>query len=80
MAMNSTTGELIAVKQVRLNTAEEQEQAAAIQNEIGLMENLRHPNIVSLLGTQRNGNKLNILMEYVPGKYCKKATQRVYGS
>jgi len=22
-----------------------------IQNEIGLMENLRHPNIVSLLGT-----------------------------
>jgi len=68
MAMNSATGELIAVKQVRLTTAEEQEQAASIQNEIGLMENLRHPNIVSLLGTQRNGNKLNILMEYVPGK------------
>jgi hypothetical protein len=65
---NSATGELIAVKQVRLTTAEEQEQAASIQNEIGLMENLRHPNIVSLLGTQRNGNKLNILMEYVPGK------------
>ncbi len=68
MAMNSATGELIAVKQVRLNTSEEQEQAVQIQNEIGLMENLRHPNIVALLGTQRNGNKLNILMEYVPGK------------
>ena len=66
--MNSGTGELIAVKQVRLSTNEEQEQAVAIQNEIALMENLRHPNIVTLLGTQRNGNKLNILMEYVPGK------------
>lgn len=63
------------MKQVRLNTAEEQEQAAAIQNEIGLMENLRHPNIVSLLGTQRNGNKLNILMEYVPGKCWGRGTQ-----
>ncbi len=68
MAMNLATGELIAVKQVRLNTSEDHEQALQIQNEIGLMENLRHPNIVSLLGTQRKGNKLNILMEYVPGK------------
>ena len=66
--MNSATGELIAVKQVRLNTNEEQEQASVLQNEIGLMENLRHPNIVALLGTERQGNKLNILMEYVPGK------------
>ena len=32
------------------------------------MENLRHPNIVCFLGTQRSGNKLNILMEFVPGK------------
>jgi len=66
--MNIGTGELIAVKQVRLNTTEELEQATAIQNEIALMENLRHPNIVCFLGTQRSGNKLNILMEFVPGK------------
>jgi serine/threonine protein kinase len=31
------------------------------------MENLRHSNIVTLLGTQRTGNKLNIIMEYVAG-------------
>ena len=68
MGMNIGTGELIAVKQVRLLTTEELEQATAIQNEISLMENLRHPNIVCFLGTQRSGNKLNILMEYVPGK------------
>ena len=68
MGMNIVTGELIAVKQVRLLTSEELEQATAIQNEIALMENLRHPNIVCFLGTQRSGNKLNILMEFVPGK------------
>lgn len=68
MGMNIGTGELIAVKQVRLNTTEELEQATAIQNEIGLMENLRHPNVVAFLDTQRQGNKLNILMEFVPGK------------
>ena len=37
------------------------------------------PNIVSLLGTQRNGNKLNILMEYVPGKVRKKCMPHTAG-
>jgi len=68
MGMNAATGELIAVKQVRLKTTEEQDQAKEIENEIKLMQDLRHPNIVSLLGTQRTGTTLNILMEYVPGK------------
>jgi len=68
MAMNATTGELIAVKQVRIKTTEEQEQAKEIENEISLMRHLRHKNIVSLIGTQRTSQKLNIIMEYVPGK------------
>ncbi len=68
MGMNVKNGELLAIKQVNLNTTEDQETAMQIQTEITLMENLRHPNIVSLLGTQRTGHKLNIIMEYVPGK------------
>lgn len=68
MGMNAQTGELIAVKQVVIKTTEDQDQAKEIENEITLMQNLRHRNIVTLLGTQRQGNKLNILMEYVPGK------------
>lgn len=51
--MNAATGELIAVKQVRLKTTEEMEQAKEIENEIKLMQDLRHRNIVSLIGTQR---------------------------
>jgi len=68
MGMNEATGELIAVKQVQIKTDDDQAQAKEIENEIRLMQDLRHPNIVSLLGTQRSGNKLNILMEFVPGK------------
>lgn len=68
IAMNVQMGELLAVKQIRFHTDQEKEQWAAVQMEIELMKDLRHPNIVALLGTERTGNKLNILMEYVPGK------------
>jgi predicted Ser/Thr protein kinase len=67
LARNEDTGELIAVKQVVLSTTEEKQQAKELATEIDLLENLRHPNIVTLLGTERTGDTLNILMEYVPG-------------
>lgn len=68
MGMNAKTGELIAIKQVVIKSTEDNDTAKEIENEISLMHNLRHPHIVTLLETQRVGNKLNILMEYVPGK------------
>eukprot|EP00457_Paulinella_chromatophora_P003004 gb/GEZN01003009.1/.p1 GENE.gb/GEZN01003009.1/~~gb/GEZN01003009.1/.p1 ORF type:complete len:634 (-),score=57.37 gb/GEZN01003009.1/:232-2133(-) len=69
-AMNLDTGELIAVKQVTLddNSEAATEALSEIQNEINVMSGLRHKNIVSLLGTDRDGTTLSILMEYVPGK------------
>ena len=63
MGMDAATGALIAVKQVRIKTTEEQDQAREIENEIKLLQDLRHPNIVTLLGTERTKDKLNILME-----------------
>jgi len=67
MAMNKATGELLAVKQIAVKQQNE-EQLQEIQKEIRMMENLSHPNIVASLGTQWKGDKLCILMEYVPGK------------
>ena len=68
MGLNAQTGQLLAIKQVQLNNDEDVEQALSLQTEISLMEKLRHPNIVSLLGSERESDKFNIIMEYVPGK------------
>jgi hypothetical protein len=68
MAMNTKTGGLLAVKQIKLNTSEDHVAALQLQTEVTLMENLSHKHIVSLLGTQKVGENLNILMEFVAGK------------
>jgi len=67
MGMNTLTGELIAIKQVKVDSKDKESQLAQFESEIQLMRQLRHPNIVCLLGTQKQGRKLNIIMEYVPG-------------
>jgi len=76
--MNTKTGEQFAVKQVTLEDSNP-EAMQEIQNEIMLMKELRHRNIVRLLGTERNGPTLSILMEYVPGKSLDSILSR-YGS
>mmetsp|Transcript_43241 Transcript_43241/g.84746 ORF Transcript_43241/g.84746 Transcript_43241/m.84746 type:complete len:249 (+) Transcript_43241:57-803(+) len=68
MGMNEVTGELIAVKQINLAEASGESQLEEIEKEVSVMRDLRHRNIVTLLGTERVDNTLNILMEYVPGK------------
>jgi hypothetical protein len=80
-AMNLSTGELIAVKQVTLDedSPSAAEALSEIENEINLMRKLRHRNIVRLLDTDREGNTLSILMEYVPGKSLDNLLQK-YGS
>jgi serine/threonine protein kinase len=79
--MNLSTGELIAVKQVTLDedSPSAAEALSEIENEINLMRKLRHRNIVRLLDTDREGNTLSILMEYVPGKSLDNLLQK-YGS
>lgn len=57
------TGYLMAVKQVLVD----EETAQEIENEINMMQNLNHKNIVGYFGTQRDGDTLNIFMEYVAG-------------
>jgi Protein kinase domain/LIM domain len=74
--MNTANGELIAVKQVKLSTSQDQEHAKAIESEVRLMRGLNHPNIVRFLGTQRVGDKLNILMEYVPSNSLESLLHR----
>ncbi|KAL2324366.1 hypothetical protein Fmac_023424 [Flemingia macrophylla] len=72
MGMNLDSGELIAIKQVLIapgNAYKENTQAniRELEEEIKLLKNLTHPNIVRYLGTAREEDSLNILLEFVPG-------------
>lgn len=72
MGMNLDSGELIAVKQVSIaasSASKEKTQAhiRELEEEVRLLKNLSHPNIVRYLGTAREADSLNILLEFVPG-------------
>ncbi|XP_022762027.1 mitogen-activated protein kinase kinase kinase NPK1-like [Durio zibethinus] len=71
MGMNLDSGELLAVKQVLIaaNASKEKTQAhiRELEEEVKLLQNLSHPNIVRYLGTAREDDSLNILLEFVPG-------------
>ncbi|KAL9240799.1 hypothetical protein vseg_014977 [Gypsophila vaccaria] len=72
MGMNLNSGELLAVKQVLIaanGASKERAQAhiKELEEEVKLLKNLSHPNIVRYLGTAREDEALNILLEFVPG-------------
>ncbi|KAK3123454.1 hypothetical protein QOZ80_8AG0631200 [Eleusine coracana subsp. coracana] len=72
LGMNLDSGELIAVKQVLIgssNATREKAQAHVreLEDEVKMLKNLSHPNIVRYIGTAQEGNTLNILLEFVPG-------------
>ncbi|XP_056695963.1 mitogen-activated protein kinase kinase kinase NPK1 isoform X2 [Spinacia oleracea] len=72
MGMNIDTGELLAVKQVSIasgGASREKTQAhiRELEEEVNLLKNLSHTHIVRYLGTAREEEAFNILLEFVPG-------------
>ncbi|CAK7340721.1 unnamed protein product [Dovyalis caffra] len=72
MGMNLDSGELLAIKQVSIaanGATRERAQAHVreLEEEVKLLQNLSHPNIVRYLGTVREEETINILLEFVPG-------------
>ncbi|CCE72738.1 Piso0_000332 [Millerozyma farinosa CBS 7064] len=73
LGMNPLTGELMAVKQVRLpdkRSADNSSQRGvieALEHEMSLLKQLDHENIVRYLGSSFDEEFLNIFLEYVPG-------------
>lgn len=69
--LDTETGELFAMKQVRITqeTGNKQVRKAveSLMHEIELMQDLNHPNIVRYLGSERKEDTLNIFMEFVSG-------------
>ncbi|KAH8090946.1 kinase-like protein [Filobasidium floriforme] len=74
LALNATTGDMIAVKQVEMpRTDTEREDARqtgmieALKSEIALLKDLDHPQVVAYLGWEESPEFLSIFLEYVPG-------------
>ncbi|KAI0480642.1 kinase-like domain-containing protein [Xylariaceae sp. FL0804] len=75
LALHAVTAELLAVKQVQAPSpgsnsqtdARKKSMIEALKREIGLLRDLRHPNIVQYLGCSSSTEYLNIFLEYVPG-------------
>lgn len=74
-AINVATGEIIAVKQIELRSKRAEETAKAVEQEIRMMEELRHPNIVRLLGFNVSARTMNVIMEFVPGNSLDEVLQ-----
>ncbi|KAF5380093.1 hypothetical protein D9615_006225 [Tricholomella constricta] len=74
LALNATTGEMIAVKQVAMpRTASDKNDSwqvtvvQALKMESETLKDLDHPNIVQYLGFEETPDNLSIFLEYVPG-------------
>ncbi|KAG8884245.1 hypothetical protein FRB97_004750 [Tulasnella sp. 331] len=74
LALNATTGEMLAVKQVEMpqsvSDQDDQRQVGivnAIKAERDTLERLDHPNIVQYLGFEQTTEFFNVFLEYVPG-------------
>jgi len=70
LGLNIETGELMAVKQMAAEEVSRRE-LGALENEINLLRNMRHPNIVRYIGTEVTASSLSIFLEYVPGGSLK---------
>ncbi|KAJ7345819.1 hypothetical protein JRQ81_001769 [Phrynocephalus forsythii] len=66
----TSQGQLIAVKQVALNNSDQagnEKEYQKLQEEVEILKNLSHTNIVGYLGTGLEDNIVSIFMEFVPG-------------
>ncbi|KZT05856.1 Pkinase-domain-containing protein [Laetiporus sulphureus 93-53] len=86
LALNATTGDMIAVKQVEMpRTASDKSDTRqisvveALKLESETLKDLDHPNIVQYLGFEETPTFLSIFLEYVPGGSIASCLRK-YGS
>ncbi|KII87368.1 hypothetical protein PLICRDRAFT_177128 [Plicaturopsis crispa FD-325 SS-3] len=63
-ALNLNTGQMVAVKRIRLEGLKEEE-VTQLMREVDLVKSLSHPSIVKYEGMARDENTLSIVLEYV---------------
>lgn len=61
-ALNLNTGQMVAVKRIRLEGLSEQD-VKQLMKEVDLVKRLSHPSIVKYEGMVRDADTLNIILE-----------------
>lgn len=61
-ALNLNTGQMVAVKRIRLEGLKEEE-ISQLMKEVDLVKSLSHPSIVKYEGMARDDDTLNIVLE-----------------
>lgn len=67
--LDQKSGQLIAVKEVTIDEGQSDDLRLlkALENELSILQDLRHPQIVSFLGYDYIGNRLYVYLDYMPG-------------
>jgi len=68
-ALNLNTGQMVAVKRIRLEGLKEEE-VTTLMREVDLVKSLSHPSIVKYEGMARDDDTLSIVLEYVLSVVC----------
>ena len=63
-ALNLNTGQIVAVKRIRLEGLKEEE-IAQLMKEADIVKSLSHPNIIKYEGMARGDDTLHVVLEYV---------------
>mmetsp|Transcript_12867 Transcript_12867/g.40421 ORF Transcript_12867/g.40421 Transcript_12867/m.40421 type:complete len:500 (-) Transcript_12867:45-1544(-) len=80
-ALDQKTGQVIAVKEVPINAADEDDKkfVSSLENEVCILQHLKHPHIVSYLGHDKIDGCLYLYLECMPGGTMTQALQ-LYGA
>ena len=68
-AIDSNTGQMVSVKQIKLESFKE-EDIVQLMQEVDLLRRLSHPNLIKYKSTARDKNTLSIVLECVPRSPC----------
>jgi len=66
-AFNTSTGEVFAVKEASVTRDADPKQTETLVRELAILQDLRHPHVVSYLGHEFVNGRLCICIEFMPG-------------
>lgn len=67
LGFNKENGQLMAIKQIPISKALSKELIESIEDEIRILKELKHENVVRFIGSQKSSSKIYLFFEYISG-------------